>query len=278
MTEPDHATPPPPDWSRSHLGPPANWPPCLRLTVDIMLNSPAAMLLMWGREQIMVYNDAYAALQGGAGLHPPGGNIPTVQPPAWGWNSAAIGRAWGGHSSSHLGQTLPLLRDGAIGGQILDLYYTPVRDEGGAVAGILCTLAPGRAPAIAETACRPLRVLVVEDNPDAQYLVCETLCALGHTVHAAASGEDALSLLVSRHFDVLFTDVSLPGMSGVELARAALRGTPGLALLFASGYGDDFARHLEFPAKSLQKPYEIEQLQQALADIGQQLCHAQPNR
>jgi CheY-like chemotaxis protein len=86
-----------------------------------------------------------------------------------------------------------------------------------------------------------------------------------------ASGEEALPLLSSQPFDVLFTDVSLPGISGVELARRALQQLPQLALLFASGYGDELTRRLDFPAQSLQKPYDIEQLQAVLERIAASL-------
>ena len=117
----------------------------------------------------------------------------------------------------------------------------------------------------------PLRVLVVEDNPDALDLVCEMLRAFGHQVHAAAHGEDALGILSNADLDVLFTDVSLPGMSGIELARGAVRDQPGLKIIFASGHCDALTRHLGFAAASLQKPYEFEQLESILNDICRQL-------
>lgn len=271
MNEPDRIAPPPPDWSRTSLGDRAGWPPCLRLTVDIMLNSPAAMLLMWGREQIMVYNDAYVTLHGCATLHMPGGKVPPVLPPAWSWNGAVIAAAWRGDSASYRAQPLSVWRDGVPVQQLCDLYYTPVCNELGGVAGVLCTLAPGTPPEPAPAPARPLRILVVEDNADARYLVCETLRALGHEVLAAASAEAALPQLGQHEIDVLFSDVSLPGMSGVDLARQALRQQPRLQLLFASGYGDTLTRHLDFPATALQKPYDIDQLQQALATIGGRL-------
>ena len=271
MNRTDSAPSPSIDWSRTALGVRDGWPPCLRLTVDILLNTPLPMLLMWGREQVMVYNDAYAALIGLASLRAPGASVPSMQPAAWSWNSAAIRQAWDGHSASYLGNSLPVWRNGGVTQQPLDLYYTPVRDEHDAVAGILCALAPSQAAPAAVADTRPLRLLVVEDNADARYLVCETLRALGHEVQAAASGEEALPELSRQSFDILFTDVSLPGMSGVDLARRALQQAPGLALLFASGYGDELTRHLEFPARSLQKPYDIEQLQSALDQIARRL-------
>jgi CheY-like chemotaxis protein len=265
----DSATAPPfPDWSRTALGDPALWPLSLRVTVDIMLNSPQAMLLMWGAEQIMVYNDAYAELIGLPSLRAPGGTVPSMQPAAWSSNSDAIRLAWDGRAASYPGRSLPVWRNNGVEQLGLDLYYTPIRGDTGGVAAILCILAPSRAAPAADLAA-PLRLLVVEDNADARYLVCETLRALGHEVQAAASGEEALPLLAGQPFDVLFTDVSLPGMSGVDLARQALRHTPALELLFASGYGDELTRHLEFPAQSLQKPYDIEQLQAALERIAQ---------
>ena len=117
----------------------------------------------------------------------------------------------------------------------------------------------------------PLRVLVVEDNPDALDLVCEMLGAFGHQVLAAAHGEEALVILSNTDLDVLLTDVSLPGMSGIELARGALRNRPALKIIFASGHGDALTRHLGFAAASLQKPYEFEQLESILKAIRRQL-------
>jgi CheY-like chemotaxis protein len=276
MNRIDSAVSSPTDWSRTALGARDGWPACLKLTVDIVLNTPLPMVLMWGREQIMVYNDAYAALIGLSSLRAPGASVPSIQPAAWSWNSAAVRQAWDGASASYPGTSLPVWRNGGVTQQLLDLYYTPVRDNNDVVAGILCALSPSQVAPAAAPIDRALRLLVVEDNADARYLVCETLRALGHEVESAASGEEALPQLDKQSFDILFTDVSLPGMSGVDLARRALQRTPGLELLFASGYGDELTRHLEFPAKSLQKPYDIEQLQSVLDEIAQRLPGTAP--
>ncbi|HJV01779.1 MAG TPA: response regulator [Burkholderiaceae bacterium] len=271
MNLPDPVAPPAPDWSHTRLGEPAHWPRELQLVIDILLNCPTPMLLMWSREQIMVYNEGYVSFNGSASLLAPGGKVPPVLPPAWSWNAAAIEHAWAGHSASYRAQPLSVWRKGVPTQLPCDLYYTPVRDAAGAVAGILCSLAPATVAAGAVAAGAPLRILVVEDNADARYLACETLRALGHQVQAVASAEAALPALEQGPVDILFSDVSLPGMSGVELARLALARRPGLQLLFVSGYGDTLTRHLPWPATTLQKPYELAQLQQALSTIGRRL-------
>lgn len=259
---------PPLDWSRTALGLPANWPACLRLPVDILLNCPLAMAIAWGPEKILLYNRAYAALMGMRPESVPGGSVPIMQPPVFGWNHAAMEAAWGGAALAYPGQVLPLWRDGAPSELLLDLHYTPLRDESGAVRGVLCAmqLAAAPAPAVQEQAAPShVRILVVEDNPDARYLVCEMLRALGYEVDAAGDGEQAVSMLADGRYGILFSDVSLPGMSGVELARTALRSQPQLQVVFASGYGGGFTSQLDFPAVSMQKPYEIDQLRQVLA-------------
>jgi CheY-like chemotaxis protein len=93
------------------------------------------------------------------------------------------------------------------------------------------------------------------------------LRAFGHEAEGVGHPDDALARLAANRYDVLFSDVSLPGMSGVDLARKALGGQPGLRVIFASGYGDTLLRHLDFPYISLTKPYEIDQLQAALEQV-----------
>lgn len=263
---------PPMDWSRTALGPPAGWPACLRLSVDILLNCPLAMAIAWGPEKILIYNKAYAALTGARPDSVPGGNVPTMQPPVFGCNHAAMEAVWGGAALAYPGHAVPLWRDGAPAELLLDLHYTPLRDEAGAVRGVLCAMQLAAAPAPVAQEAEHLsaapalpRILVVEDNPDARYLVCEMLRALGYEVEAAGDGEQALAMLHESRYGILFSDVSLPGMSGVDLARTALRGQPQLQVVFASGYGGSFASQLEFPAVSMQKPYEIDQLREVLA-------------
>lgn len=251
------------DWAATALGPVATWPHTLRLAADIVLNSPVPMLLAWGDAAAALHNHAYAEL---SGLPGPGAGTPAPLAAS----ADGYARARQGEPVHLAAQVLSFPGDGRR--IACDLALTPLRDEHGAVQGVLYTL-HACAPAEAAPAAAPpsLRILVVEDNLDSQYLVCEMLKAFGHDADGVADGESALGLLRAARYQVLFSDVSLPGISGVELARQALAMQPELRVIFASGYGDAMLRHLDFPYLSLQKPYEMDQLQNALDAIARQV-------
>jgi CheY-like chemotaxis protein len=258
------------DWTASALGPRAGWPLPLRLSVDILLNTPLPMLLAWGAEPVVVFNENYAALAGPHLARAPGGSVPAILPVPLAACPQAFARARQGETLLLPSQPLPFAAGHGATQPAFDLHLTPIRDEHGQVCGVLCALATCAHPAPVQ-APAALRILVVEDNLDSQYLVCEMLKAFGHHAEGVDNGEAALASLAAAEVDVLFTDVSLPGISGVELARQALRLRPALKVIFASGYGESLLRHVEFPFLSLQKPYELDQLQDALADISHQL-------
>src|ERR1051325_11677615 len=67
--------------------------------------------------------------------------------------------------------------------------------------------------------------LVVDDNPDITAMLAAVLRHAGYTVSTAHSAPDALTMAVARHFDVVVSDIGMPGMTGHELARA-LRAMP----------------------------------------------------
>ncbi|WP_313167434.1 response regulator [Massilia oculi] len=259
------------DWSATALGDAARWPLPLRLCSDLLLNSPLPTLLVWGTETVTVFNEAYALLAGPGYGRVPGGSVPPVLPPPLAAAGKMLEAAWRGEAG--VVQDAPITFRRLDGSQEsrFDLRLTPLRDETGAVRGVQVALAPATAaPAAAqeeEAGSGAMRILVVEDNVDSQYLVCEMLKAFGHEADGVAHPDDALALLARQRYDVLFSDVSLPGMSGVDLATRAIADDPSLRVIFASGYGDTLLRHLSFPYQSLQKPYEIDQLQDALSRV-----------
>jgi CheY-like chemotaxis protein len=105
-------------------------------------------------------------------------------------------------------------------------------------------------------------ILVVEDDQDTS-LACETLAAEGHRVLEAANGCAALRLLARERVDLLFTDLVMPGVNGLDLAERARAARPGLKILYTSGY----TRHPSLPSPALPldgvflpKPYRPSEL------------------
>lgn len=114
--------------------------------------------------------------------------------------------------------------------------------------------------------------LVVDDNPDITAMLSAVLRHAGYTVASAHSAPDALTLAVSRHFDVIVSDIGMPGMTGHELARA-LRSMPeyrAIPLVAVTGFDmyDDRERSAEagFSAH-LSKPIDPLALTQAIRGI-----------
>ncbi|WP_227244712.1 hybrid sensor histidine kinase/response regulator [Paraburkholderia caribensis] len=126
---------------------------------------------------------------------------------------------------------------------------------------------PARATHDAEQCDTPgkLHILVVEDDRDGRDALCELLGLLGHTWDAVANAEEALKHLQLHPFDVLLTDLTLPGMSGLDLARAAVAMNAARHIVFSSGR--DVPVHdesLPFTWTALRKPYSFEQLKAVL--------------
>lgn len=113
------------------------------------------------------------------------------------------------------------------------------------------------------------KALVVDDQPDVLDMAAELFRTLGYDVFAANNGRDALDVL-QRNPDIklLFSDVVMPGMSGIDLGRSALQLIPDLKIILATGYapqmvnsGNDEATN-EFTV--ITKPYKIADIVQHL--------------
>jgi PAS domain S-box-containing protein len=111
------------------------------------------------------------------------------------------------------------------------------------------------------------RILVVDDDADVRSFLAESLQDLGHEVHAAESGEDAVAELGDWRPDLALIDYAMPGMNGADTARAARRILPGLPIVFVTGYAE--SERLEAAlgpvVPVLRKPFTIEQLGAAVA-------------
>ncbi len=126
---------------------------------------------------------------------------------------------------------------------------------------------PGSAGSrVEEHSGRGQRILVVEDNAEVGRFSTQLLQDLGYETTWAANAKEALDLLGERSggFDVVFSDVVMPGMSGVEFGREVRRRYPGLPVLLTSGYSHVLASEGPQGFELLHKPYAVEDLSRIL--------------
>ncbi len=117
-------------------------------------------------------------------------------------------------------------------------------------------------------------LLVVEDEPELLAITAESLRASGYAVICAGdAAAGILALKSDPSISLIFTDIVMPGISGVALAEEAWRLRPGIPVVFASGYSDEtVADQLPKDAVFLQKPYRVTRvvkLIQAALNAGQ---------
>jgi PAS domain S-box-containing protein len=140
-----------------------------------------------------------------------------------------------------------------------------IRSEVGRGTTVTLYLPKGKAPALkAEPTAdgrsaqsRPLRILLVEDNPQVAEVVTSLLAERGHSVTHAENADEALGMLEAGvTFDLVFSDLVMPGeRDGLDLARVVRERWPELPLLLATGYSDAANRATQEGFTLLIKPY-----------------------
>jgi two-component system cell cycle sensor histidine kinase/response regulator CckA len=116
------------------------------------------------------------------------------------------------------------------------------------------------------------RTLLIEDEDALRGLVARYLERLGFEVYAASSGEQALDEFsaASQSFDLVIADLTLPGLSGIDVARRMLELRPDQRILLCSGYPFDPAVLDGVPANQitfLQKPFMPAMLADSLRSL-----------
>ena len=113
-----------------------------------------------------------------------------------------------------------------------------------------------------------LSVLLVEDDQEVSDIARANLEQFGCEVSHALDGQKALRRLRGRRFDLLLTDLIMPGgLNGVDLARKVVERQPGIAVLLTSGYaGETVDQALtDVPWPLLPKPYDAASMRRAIA-------------
>lgn len=113
-----------------------------------------------------------------------------------------------------------------------------------------------------------LKILYVEDNALVREVTCELLAQDKRQILACASAEEALQHFSADCFDVIITDVSLPIMSGIDLARRILRVRPQMPIILASGYELDFAlENWGTNVRAIIKPFDPADIEALISEL-----------
>jgi PAS domain-containing protein len=125
------------DWSSTPLGPIDRWPQSLKTITGFLLRSSVPIVLLWGRDGVMIYNDAYAVFAGGR--HPKllGTNVREGWPEVADFNDNVMKVGLGGGTLAYKDQELTLYRTGRPEPVWMNLDYSPVPDESGRPAGVI---------------------------------------------------------------------------------------------------------------------------------------------
>jgi two-component system, cell cycle response regulator CpdR len=113
-------------------------------------------------------------------------------------------------------------------------------------------------------------ILFVEDDSSVRNVVVQMLSEKGFGVLTANDAYEAIRILADRHVDLIFTDIIIPGMDGVQLAKQAKLMRPGVKVLFATGYAQkaiewDTMRHGRVLLKPLRAAEIIREVEALLA-------------
>jgi PAS domain S-box-containing protein len=128
-------------WAETPLGSIEGWPGCLTNAIATLLRARIPIVMLWGPEGVMLYNDAYSVFAGGR--HPDllGSNVRDGWPEVADFNDHVMKVGLSGGTLHYRDREMTLHRNGAPEQVWMDLDYSPVPDETGSPAGVICFLA-----------------------------------------------------------------------------------------------------------------------------------------
>ncbi|WP_090561424.1 PAS domain S-box protein [Belnapia rosea] len=227
------------DWSATPLGPAEAWPQSLRTTVEILLAHSIPMVALWGEDLVQIYNDGYRVLMGDK--HPAGLGQPNRDcwPEIWHINEPIFRRVRHGETLTFEDRLDPIARHGSSGEAWFRPIYSPLRDEAGAIAGVLVTIvettARMKARAAREESERRLGGMVAASGlssdfralfeaAPAPFLVVappDLQIVAANDAYLRATMTDRATLLGRMVFDAFPDDPVDPDRSGVANLRAS---------------------------------------------------------
>jgi hypothetical protein len=126
------------DWAATPLGAVTSWTPTLRNAVELALGTRFAVMLMWGPERVLLYNEAYVEMIGDKHPAALGAGASDVFPEAWDIIGPMVETVMGGHGATWVeDQYVPLRRSGFLEECYFTFSYSPVRGPDGSVEGLM---------------------------------------------------------------------------------------------------------------------------------------------
>jgi two-component system, cell cycle response regulator CpdR len=107
------------------------------------------------------------------------------------------------------------------------------------------------------------QILIVEDDEAMREFLCQAISRSGYYVEAVQDGTEALRRVDESHFDLLLTDIRMPGLDGLELARLVRRRHPNLSVLLVTAYVQDALGATDLDGARigvLSKPFNLSEL------------------
>jgi PAS domain S-box-containing protein len=170
------------DWSRTALGPIESWSPTRRMSINLVLASPVPIVTLWGRDGIMIYNDAYARFAGARHPQLLGSPVLDGWPEVADFNRRVMDVCLGGESLSFHDERLVLHRHGAAEEVWLDLHCSPIHDEAAAPIGVTAVVVETTERVRAERQIRALNLILEQQ--------VHRLAELGKTSESANRAKD----------------------------------------------------------------------------------------
>lgn len=244
------------DWSQTPLGPAESWPQSLRTSLSICLHSHFPILLWWGPELVMLYNDAYRPMLG-ASKHPAAMGQPGQQCWAEIWHIIGpmlAGVLQEGKATWSENQMLPLDRNGYVEECYFTFSYSPISDESGGIGGVFCAVTETSQQVIATRRLVILNALATHSGSASTPAQALNLAAETLALHPA----DLPFGLIYRfdtgsHNAVLEAAINLPigtmlsperidlSLSGQVWPLAALVKNPNNPFMLLENLGDEYA-------------------------------------
>ena len=147
------------DWSTTPLGPPDTWPPGLKTSVGLLLNSRYPMFVFWGPELVKIYNDAYRPITGHKHPWALGRPAREVWPEIWADIEPLVTRAMSGDPTWSDDLLLFMQRNGFPEEVYFTFSYSPIVDEFGGIGGMFCACTETTAEVLGNRRLRTLRDL-----------------------------------------------------------------------------------------------------------------------